>query len=136
MDEFGFTNDQAYLEAAIAWKDAAVADEWECTKLYNTEPITRACTLSRDGFNASILLREGGIGPKYKYQVSINIWGPDSLCIIPPRTYDWTAIQAGLTTCNYCRKTGVPTERVAFAGRACKECAPKEWAKLPRNWSA
>lgn len=124
--EFGFTNDPIWLQRAIAWRDAAMADGWSIQPTYESESSERASTLHKEGWTAQILTRDNsGLAPlKYLYEASVNVWGPDGMGIIPPDVYDWEKIKAGLTTCNSCGKPGVETHRYSFAGRCCAECLP------------
>jgi hypothetical protein len=135
MIDFGFTNSQADLDVVIAWRDAAIADGWDHEATYApTEGEDRACRLRRDGYVAQVISRAGDAG-KWKAQASVSLWGPDGMSIRPPKTYDWDAIRRGVETCHYCKAFPVKTERVAFAGRGCVTCAPKERVKLPANWA-
>lgn len=117
---FGFTNDRAQYDAAIAWRDAAIADGWEASPAYDTEDIGRACRLRRDGFEVQVITREK-VG-KWKYEAQVNVWGPDGMCVNPMKTYNWTDLVDGLRVCDQCKKTDRDTKRVGFANRVCAEC--------------
>jgi hypothetical protein len=135
--DFGFTNDQARYAAAIAWRDAAIADGWSARATYgNSESFDRASSLDHaDGYKVMILTRTNDKpGAKWKFEAEVNVWGPDGLAIKPPAQYDMTAIRAATETCHYCGKVGRKTERVGFAGRACMVCAPVEEKKLGPNY--
>ncbi|HCE07501.1 MAG TPA: hypothetical protein DEQ40_02660 [Oxalobacteraceae bacterium] len=110
------------IEKALAWRAAALRDGWSSHPTYQCEPEQRAFSLNRNGFHVQGLARPstkdtGGSG-------EITCWGPDGLHIAVGEIYDWAAIRAGMTTCAYCHKIGVPTERVGFAGRCCAGCLP------------
>ena len=118
-----FTNDPAALHRVIEFRDAATADGWSIEPTYlKHETVHRAASLKKDGFSMSILTQAMEPGRKWKYEASINIWGPDGLCIKAPKVYDWAAIQAGVQVCGYCGSEGVETQRVGFAGRSCDAC--------------
>lgn len=140
-NEFGLTNDPAYKSMADAFREAAIADGWECKPGINKdEPITSNAVLERDGFIMHITARDDQsgryYGPRWRYQVGIDIWGPDGLVIKPPDEYNWEKIKAGVTTCNLCGKTEVATERYSFAGRSCADCLPKAQAEFERpGWT-
>lgn len=123
------------IEKALAWRDAAICDGWNSRPTYDHEPENKAFTLSRDGYKVLGLAR-----PETKYTVGsgqITCWGPDNLQISVGETYDWGAIQAGMTICAYCHKTDVKTERVGFAGRCCAECLPAMRAAIERpGWTS
>ena len=121
--DFGYTNDQALFEAAVMWRDAAIADGWDARATYDCEPFERASTLTRNGFVAQIITRKD-VG-KWKFSATISVWGPDGLAINPPNKYKWESISEGISTCNYCGATGVETHRVGFAGRVCLKCKPE-----------
>jgi hypothetical protein len=82
--EFGFTNDEQWYNAAIAYRNAAVHDGWSIRPTYEGhESVERAATLEKDDFTIMILTRDpttSDIG-KWKYEASIHIWGPDGLAI-------------------------------------------------------
>lgn len=124
MDD-GYTNDSARFAAAVAWREAAIADGWDAKPGYpNHEAMERVCHLSKDGYIVHVLTREK-VG-KWAYQASVNVWGPDGLAIKPPFVYDMAAITAGTRHCNYCNADDVDTERVGFAGRCCAACLPRQ----------
>lgn len=135
--DFGFTNDQARIDAARAWRDAAIADGWMAEAMYAPrEGIASACRLTRDGFVAQVITRENAPGLAHRFEVSVDVWGPDKLTVKPPFAYDWPAIQAAVRTCNACGATDVDTERYAFAGRCCAACLPAMRAKHERpGWN-
>lgn len=113
--------------AAVKWRDAAKADGWTSEPTYKTESEERACRLRKDGFVAHILTRTPEPKPwntNPKHEGGVYLWGPDGLCIETPREYDFGAILAGLNKCGECKKDGVPTQRVGFAGRCCESCLP------------
>ena len=125
--DFGFTNDIGRLEAADVYREAAIADGWACSPTYDgSEQMGRASTLTKDGFEMSILSRDRREMPgKWKFEASISIWGPDRLSIKPPGQYDWEKIKAGIRTCNSCGAKDVATHRYSFAGRSCDKCLPE-----------
>src|ERR1700675_3073414 len=101
--DFGFTNDDARLHAAQAFRDAAAADGWSMRSTYESESIDRASTLRRDGFTMQVLTRDNSEQKrKWKHEAQISIWGPDGLAIKPPSTYDFAEIMARTRRCGYC----------------------------------
>lgn len=139
-EEYGMTDDPQFVEKVRAYVAAARADGWTWKKRYASEPEHWGAELDRSGFKIVALSRGDDTKPfsgGYKYQASIHIWGPDGLAIKPPDTYDWAAIQAGVTQCNLCNKTGVKTFRYSFAGRCCHECIPAARAEHERpGWNS
>lgn len=120
--DFGFTDDKSMLDAAYAWRDAAVSDGWFLTQTYASEDVDRSFTLTKDGFKVSGITRTDLSNRKWKYEVSINGWGPDGMVIKLPKIYDGEIIKKGINHCNYCNADNVKTERVGFAGRCCANC--------------
>lgn len=122
---WGFTNDPEDRDAVLAFRNAALADGW-------TEKDATGEHFQKEGFVAYILVRKGGPNDRYAFTAIVHLWGPDGLAIEPPEVYSWEKIRAGLTRCHYCGATGVPTERVSFAGRCCAACLPAVRAQLER----
>lgn len=120
INEFGHTNDVKYFEAANEFIRAAVADGWEHSQTYPSEAITRACRLTRDGFVISVITRKD-VG-KWKYEVQLNAWAPDKLCIELPEVYSPDTFLKAEITCGVCKKEVEKTFRYSFAGRACQGC--------------
>lgn len=130
------TNDEAVYEAAKAFRKAAVEDGWSIKPTYSSESVDSASTLRRDGFQMSILTRRLD-NLKYKYSVSIDIWGPDELVVMVPDVYGWEPIRRNLNRCNYCKKYVATCTRVSFAGRVCPDCDPKVRPSLERQgWAS
>lgn len=124
------------IAKALAWRAAAQADGWRSAPTYpGNEAEERAFSLTRDGFTVQGLARhatqhEVGSG-------QISCWGPDGLHIPVGETYDWKAIQAGVTTCLNCHTENVATFRVGFAGRYCFVCLPAMRAAIETpGWNA
>lgn len=130
--DFGFTNDDARLRAAEAYRDAAAADGWSIRPTYNSEDIKRASTLGREGFVMQVLTRDNSEKKGKWHEAQISIWGPDGLAIHPPTTYDFAKIKALTRHCNYCKADDVDTERVGFAGRCCAKCLPEQRARIEK----
>lgn len=126
INEYGFTNDREYLDAAHAFRKAAIADGWSCVPTYGDhEPMDSHATLNKEGFVCHVKARDRGEGKKkYRYEVQVSLWGPDRLCITAPMVYDWEAIKAGVRRCGYCGQEDVETQQVGFAGRSCEKCLP------------
>lgn len=102
-------------EQARAWRDAAIADGWACEPTYQTQPLESACTLSREGFAASISIgkREG----------SVWVWGPDMLQIPDHGVeYDFERLKRNLKLCDQCGQYAERCTRVGFANRVCDDC--------------
>jgi len=119
------------IAAALAWRDAAVADGWTMTPTYGEhESVDHAWSLEHtEGFKALGLSRPANCAPGAPQQRDdtagtgqVSVWGPDGLALPSGRTYSMAALRAGLTTCGYCNATGVHTQRVGFAGRCCDTC--------------
>lgn len=126
IDEFGLTNNKDYYDAALAFRQSAIDDGWIARPTYDFESIDRHSTLVKDGFRMHVMSRDNTDKPeRHKYQASINIWGPDTLCIKPPKVYDWNFIKEGKLRCNNCNKIVDRIYHYSFAGRCCKECLPE-----------
>ncbi len=123
--DFGLTNDKKRLAAAKQFRLDALADGWvEETPLHSKEPLEQYSHLSRStGWKMHIMARVNKDGGKFKYQVSVDIWGPDMLCIKVPMQYDRAVIKAGMKRCSLCSAEGVETTRFSFAGRCCINCS-------------
>jgi len=135
--QFGFTNSDDVYQAVRAYRGAAIADGWRAEPTYpQHEDLDRATSLAKDGFVMRVLARVKKPGEKWKYETRVSIWGPDGLAIPAIAPYDWARIQSGVTSCEHCGATNVPTERFYFAGRACTSCLPGLRAKYERgNWT-
>jgi hypothetical protein len=135
--DFGFTNDDARLRAAQAYRNAAAADGWLLRPTYGSESVERAASLDREGFKMMVLTRDNSEKKgKWKHEAQISIWGPDGLAITPPEIYDFSEILAGTRRCGYCKTQDVETERVGFAGRCCAKCLPAMRAKIEKpGWT-
>jgi hypothetical protein len=124
IDEFGFTNDRAFYESVIKFREAAIADGWEAKPTYgDSEPLERCASLTKDGFKMHIKSRENE-GRRYRYEAQVSIWGPDRLAIKTPTIYDMKLIEQGLKTCNKCGAIG-DMFQYSFAGRCCENCLPE-----------
>lgn len=136
IDRWGFTNDEARLQAAVAWWEAARADGWTSTPLYpKFEAETAAAEITKLCFKGHVLMRRKDSG-KWHFEAQIHLWGPDGLTIAAPNVYDWEKVIAGMLTCNACGATPVETHRYSFAGRCCAECLPEMRAKHERpGWT-
>lgn len=134
MNDFGQTTDIKRLTAAAKWREDAVSDGWSIQPTYSGhEPVTSTARLTKDGFTALILTRDHGNKLRYRYEVSIRLWGPDSLCIDPPDTYPgFEVIKSLLKKCGYCSSFVEEVHRVSFAGRCCATCLPAMQKKLER----
>lgn len=131
-DDFGFTNDQAQFDAAVAWRVAAIADGWAAEASYDGEPMESACRLTRDGFVAHVLARTNKPGGRWKFTAKVDAWGPDRMAVRSPMVYDWGKLLQGTQHCKYCGADGVDTQRVGFAGRCCAACIVRERARIER----
>lgn len=124
----GFSRGTEIVDYVRSYVAEMAADGWSTEPTYNGEAIERATRLRRDGFIASSTARPSADG--LKSSASIHVWGPDGLAIVPPFPYSFDACMAATETCSACRKTGVPTERVGFAGRVCATCLPAQRARI------
>lgn len=117
-----------------AWREAAIADGWAHEPLYPThEGENRACKLTREGWVAFVMTRRNEGTPNRSFsQADVTVWGPDGLQVVVPGVYGWDSLQAAFNTCMYCKKSGIPTERVGFAGRTCAACLDEQRARVER----
>ena len=129
-NEWGFTNDSAELSLVQQCRDDAIADGWSSMPTYQNESIDRACKLSRDGWTAQVLTRENKQGAKWKFEAAVNVWGPDGLACNVPMKYSFEELSKNLSVCSHCKKEGVETHRVGFAGRVCSSCLPEQRKKI------
>jgi hypothetical protein len=135
-DQFGNTNDEAELLAAIAWRQAAVADGWSMRATFRNEGAETHATLEREGFKAHVMARRGEPGSPVRFRAQVLAWGPDGLCVAAGKEYDFEALRAGLATCHNCGAHPVETMRYSFAGRCCAPCLPAMRAKHERpGWA-
>lgn len=122
-----------FIALCREWRDAAVADGWTVEPTYKHESVDRAFRLTRDGYVVQGIARDGD--EQTLPTAYLHIWCPRGIAIAPPATYDFAAIRQAEQTCEYCGAHPVPTQRVAFANRACEKCAPVEQANLPARWA-
>lgn len=123
---FGMTNDINVYNAAIAYREAVIADGW-VPKRDDGENYTKS------GYSIMILSRTD-VG-RFKYQASVHLWCPQGIAINPPNEYSWDKIVLGLRVCGKCKAEDVDTFRVGFANRVCKSCLPSERTRLEyRGW--
>jgi hypothetical protein len=120
--DFGFTNDKEQYDAAVKFRQDAIADGWIVEQGPGKEPIERYCHLKKEGWVCHVMSRTYDPGRKWKYEAEVTIWGPDHLQILAPKVYDWAVIQANLRRCTYCKKVDVDVQQVNFAGRCCNDC--------------
>jgi hypothetical protein len=104
-------------EQIQAWRAAAEADGWEVNPTYSHEPVDRAATMSREGFQAQAITR-GNRGDE------LTIWGPDKLQVTVPDAYLWATLTENLKRCMECARVVAHVQRVGFAGRCCDACLP------------
>ena len=125
--EFGFSNNAVDLESVRRWVADAVADGWEISPTYQTEPVESAATLDRDGFRVMALMRDRGENRdrRYRYEAKVSAWGPDGLAISVPAKYDFALVEKAVRRCGECGNEDVDTQRVGFAGRVCARCLPE-----------
>jgi len=121
--DFGFTNDKERYDAAIAYKDSAIADGWSLKTEENGN--CDYFILNREGFTMHCMARLHKSTCKWKYQAEVTIWGPDGLQIRVPDMYDWEEIQKRVDVCMSCGAVG-KIQRVGFAGRYCSKCVPAQ----------
>lgn len=119
---------ESIIAAALAWREAAIADGWTSRPTYDHENELTAFTLERDGFKVQGLARPSQ--PESMGHGEISCWGSDGLHIPVGEVYDWDAIQRAVETCGYCGTHPVKTERVGFAGRCCAACLPTMRARI------
>lgn len=120
------SNNQSDLDRVREYREAAIADGWECSPLYRTEDMDRASRLTRDGFVMHVITRDQrGTGSKFGFDVSLAAWGLDGLSIKLPRPYP--GMDAIVDASKRCHNCGGPggTERYSFAGRCCAACLPE-----------
>ena len=124
------------MVAALAWRDAAIADGWTCRPTYDCESVDTAFSLEHpEGWKASGTARPGDARTLNSAEVSV--WGPDGLAMPSGRTYDMAALRAGLRACAFCDATDVDTTRIGFAGRCCNVCLPEMAASIERSgWTS
>ena len=120
------------VAAAMQFRLDAEADGWSVGPSYGHEPVEHAFRCTRDGFVISGLTRPGS--EKFLPTGSINAWGPDGVSINPiPIVYPgFDAIKALVRHCPECGSDDVDTVRIAFANRACANCAPALRKKLEK----
>ena len=130
-NEWGFTNDPEDIERVRQWVAAAVADGWTIYPTYRTEPVESAARLSKDGFQAQVLMRDHGTEGthRWRYEAKVSLWGPDGLCLSVPQVYDWERLTSATRMCGECGAKDVDIQRVGFAGRCCATCLSKARAK-------
>lgn len=111
-------------DEVTAWTDAALADGWSSTPMYEREPEEQARILRSDGWYAMVFRRPQKGYMKYP-ECNVTVWGPDGLQIKVPTVYTRAALEAAIRTCQYCGAADVDTIRLSFAGRSCKPCRVK-----------
>lgn len=111
------------VAAANQWRLDAEADGWKFKPTYGHEPVEHAFRALREGYVIQGLARPGD---DFLPRGSINMWCPEGIDISPiPIIYPgFDAIKALRNRCPVCGAEGVDTVRVAFANRACNNCAP------------
>ncbi|HUW08396.1 MAG TPA: hypothetical protein VM537_01645 [Anaerolineae bacterium] len=122
-------NDPKEIERVRRFVAAAVADGWEIAPTYQSEDVSRAARLTKDGFVMQTIMREDEDGRPHAWsrkgtEASISIWGPDGLGVDVPLEYDGDLIRSWTRKCGECGATDVDTKRVAFANRVCNACLP------------
>lgn len=125
------------VAAADQFRRDAEADGWKFSPTYSTEPVEQAFRGIRDGF-----VIQGIARPRHDNHMlpegHIHAWGPDGISLNPlPLVYPgFDALKALVRHCPECGADDVETTRVAFANRACADCAPSLREKLERpGWN-
>ena len=117
---------KATMEIVKKWVQDAISDGWSSEPTYGKhESIETAVKLKKDGFQVSAIMRERPENKRSPYDVSINAWGPDGVCVQIPEVYSMADLVTALGFCEICGKKDVKTVRLAFANRACVECRNK-----------
>lgn len=118
--DFGLTNDEDRYDLAVQYRIDAMNDGWLIQDPHKMNPLNLE-NMTKDDFVMHVVHRKENFD-MWKYMVSINIWGPDKLSIIPPGVYNWELIKKGIDHCNLCHADPVQTQRYSFAGRCCINC--------------
>ena len=122
------------LGKAREFRDAALADGWDISPIYDTESQDDAAELTRDGWKMFVFARADF--------AEVDIWGPDGLAIhfppdltlvdeFPPEwsEYSMGKLEKYLCYCEYCNSHNIETSRIGFAGRCCAKCLPAQKVK-------
>lgn len=146
---FAVHGDPERLDAVRLFMQMALDDGWELSNAYDLEPMHHACNMRRDGFLIFGLARPGLTKKEFNVQIAevtamppgparferelmlkpkcmaeLLCWGSDGLTINVPIEYPgMDYFHRAMKHCVHCRRTGVKTERVFQAGRACGKCA-------------
>ena len=118
------------IAQACLYREEMIADGWIANAQYPHEPIEHAAKLTKECFICHLIAR-----PEHDRSLpcaSATFWGPDGVSIEAPYPYNWQFIFDGLRRCPECNATDVDTVRVAFANRACNNCAPALRESLER----
>lgn len=125
-----------FLARVRKWVKEAVADGWVCEPMFKHEAVTRTAKLTKEGFEASAIMREPEEGRNKYPDGSLLVWGPDKMVVEHVYPYNWGLLREALQLCQFCGKTFEGKAfHVAFADRACQLCGPEKQGKLPRNWA-
>lgn len=100
-------------EQVIAWREAAVKDEWLIAPLWTNVSTDTAARLTKEGFVCQIYSTNN---------FSVAVWGADGLAVDVPDVYSWDIIKDNLTRCTNCHQIVSSVRRLAFAGRVCEPC--------------
>lgn len=105
------------------YQAALLADGWQASAIYKRaehkeyDP-ARSAKFERDGFIVTFYSKADSLSDaRYAY-------GPDSLALKLPSSYDFAQMQANLRLCEECGAVG-NTVRLGFAGRVCSACHAK-----------
>lgn len=120
------SNERASYDKAVAYREAAIADGWDCEASYEIESVKRAARLTRDGWVIQILSRDNRDRTrKFNYDASVAVWAPDRLAVRARHPYSFEQLEAATRECLYCDAKDVDTVLISFAGRCCAECRPR-----------
>lgn len=115
----------------LAWKAAALADNWYSAPKYLGESEETAAILRRDGFQAYVVARD----PPHEESV-IYLWGLDQLHITVNYPYSWGDIQREMLRCIECGEIKPKIRRVGFSHRCCEACLPEARKKYEyKGWN-
>jgi hypothetical protein len=105
------------------YQAALLADGWQAAPIYPREGHReydpgRSAKFTRDGFLVTFYRKADSLSD------ARHAYGPDSLALELPASYDFAQMQDNLRKCGECGAVG-DTVSLGFAGRVCPECRAK-----------
>jgi hypothetical protein len=124
-----FNLDPEFKDKVKKFIQDAISDNWIPEPTYNNEDISKAVSLSKNGFEIMSIMRGDS-------HYSIHAWCPKGISLEVTFPYSFQQLQDNINLCGECHQIKENIQRVAFANRVCNDClnSAKKKYEFP-GWS-